>query len=128
MGATIIPFYNLGKGREALHIKGDEYKKAVKLWLESKGMIQHLDSSIEGIFEDLVLFENSTTRVAVECKNSVIRLFSKEFLLPFGWFLSIYARLPIEDRFRFLYFARISYEKYLLNNTPPKHGAEQPCN
>jgi hypothetical protein len=101
-----VPIYNLGSSREALHQSGERYKKAVSDWLESKGLIPYLDSAIEGTFEDLLFYEHGQMKVVVECKNSDVRLYSKEFLIPFGWFLSQYAQLPQESLFRFLFVAR----------------------
>lgn len=101
-----MPIYNLGSSREALHQSGERYKKAVSDWLESKGLTPYLDSAIEGTFEDLLFYEHGQMKVVVECKNSDVRLHSEEFLIPFGWFLSQYAQLPHESRFRFLFVAR----------------------
>jgi hypothetical protein len=101
-----VPVYNLGSSREALHESGERYKKAVSDWLESKGLIPYLNSAIEGTFEDLLFYDHGQMKVVVECKNSDVRLHSKEFLIPFGWFLSQYAQLPQESRFRFLFVAR----------------------
>jgi hypothetical protein len=65
-----------------------------------------LDSAIEGTFEDLLFYEHGQMMVVVECKNSDIRFYSDEFLIPFGWFLNQFSQLPPESRFRFMFVAR----------------------
>lgn len=101
-----MPSYRIGKDRESLHYTGEQYKQAVALWLESKGMNRIIDSSVEGTFEDLAFYNQEGVLVIVECKDTEVNIESPDFLKSFAWFLRKYSRLPSNKWFLFYYVAR----------------------
>lgn len=101
-----MTFIRLGKERESLTVRSEEYKKHIKKYLESRGYIIDSDSGIEGIFEDQIYFKNDRKRVNVECKDTETSLGQSEFLIPFGRYLYLYSKLPEESRFQFSFFVR----------------------
>jgi len=101
-----MTFIRLGKERESLVMRSELYKEYVESYLKSRGYSKDTDSAIEGLFEDQVYYCSDRKRVNVECKDSEIGLWSKDFLIPFSRYLILYCKLPFESRFQFSFFAR----------------------
>lgn len=101
-----MTFIRLGKEREALTIRAEVYKEEITKYLESRGYTLDTDSGIEGIFEDQIYYKKDRKRINVECKDTEIGIGNTEFLIPLGRYLVLYAKLPIESRFQFSFFAR----------------------
>jgi len=109
-----MPLIQLLKEREALSTKGEQYKQAVTRYLQSRGYELDIDSAIEGTFEDQIYFRKDRIRVNVECKDTKVGVFSDDFLIPFGVYLSRFMKLASKDRFVFIYCTReiASREKF----------------
>lgn len=101
-----MTFIRLGKERESLVMRSEHYKEYIESYLKSRGYSKDTDSAIEGLFEDQVYYCSDRKRVNVECKDSEIGIWRKDFLIPFSRYLILYSKLPSESRFQFSFFAR----------------------
>lgn len=90
----------LGREREALHLSGEQYKKAAQEFFQAKGWNLIFDSSIEGTFQDQLYLTDETKMVMVECKDSAIGLYDERFLIPLAEYLSRF--LKHSDNAKFL--------------------------
>ena len=101
-----MTFIRLGKEREALTVKAEEYKKQLSRYLESRDYVLDVDSGIEGIFEDQIYYKKGRKRINVECKDTEISVYEAKFLIPFSRYLVLYSKLPIDAKFQFSFFVR----------------------
>ncbi len=97
-------FYRIGKEREAIPQRGEDYRSVVAKYLQSKGLRIDAESPIEGSFEDIVCFESATAKIFIETKGTKVSLHSRRFLEPLCVYFSRFVRLPRETRFRTLFF------------------------
>ncbi len=97
-------FYRIGKEREAISQRGEDYRSVVANYLQAKGLRIDAESPIEGSFEDIVCFESPTAKVFIETKGTEVSLHSRRFLEPLCVYFSRFVRLPREVRFRTLFF------------------------
>jgi hypothetical protein len=97
-------FYRIGKEREAIPQRGEDYRSVVAKYLQSKGLRIDAESPIEGSFEDIVCFESATAKVFIETKGTEVSLHSRRFLEPLCVYFSRFVRLPRQARFRTLFF------------------------
>lgn len=96
----------MGKEREALTVKAEDYKKQISKYLESRGYVLDVDSGIEGVFEDQIYYKKGRKRINVECKDTQISVYEAEFLIPFSQYLVLFSKLPNDAKFQFSFFVR----------------------
>ncbi len=83
-------YYLTGSRREALHSKGEIYKRYAKQFLLLKGYVTTADSSYDGNFPDLIVQHRySGEKYFVEVKDSKISLFNVEFADEFVRYLEM---------------------------------------
>src|SRR5437879_1927427 len=73
-------FYRIGREREAIPHRGEDYRSAVAKYLQSKGLRIDAEAPLEGSFEDIVCLESATARILVETKGTRIWVHSRKFL------------------------------------------------
>jgi len=101
-----MPFISLGKEREALHARSEQYKASVTKYLTSRNYNLDMDSSVEGTYEDQVYFVRGRMKVIIECKDTDTSIYDSEFLVPFGRHLARFTRHSPDERFSLIYCTR----------------------
>jgi hypothetical protein len=96
--------FRLGREREALAARGEEYRSTVTEYLKSKGYFIDAESSVEGSFEDVICFSSGLSKVCVECKATTLSLTSSPFIGPLCRYFSEFVRSPRNQKFRTLFF------------------------
>lgn len=102
-----MTFRKFGKERESLTGKGENYKQAIKKYLENIGFKQITDSFVEGHFPDMV-FVNKEIEPGrefwVEAKAKKVSPNSQNFVKELFEYLKTWTSLHQDKRFKFMIF------------------------
>ena len=101
-----MTYTRLGKEREALHGKSEQYKRSATAYFRKRGYDLDKDSLIEGSFDDQVYLTKEGFRINVECKDTEVSLNEADFLVPFGLNLARYAQAAPENKFSYIFCVR----------------------
>jgi hypothetical protein len=100
----------LGKTRESTMLRAEEYKTAIRDYMESQGYAQTTDSSIEGHLPDMVFVplagKSWPKTIWVESKAQKLSLADRAFVEEVVGYLRRWLTLPRESRFKLMVFAR----------------------
>jgi hypothetical protein len=100
----------LGKARESTVLKSEDYKSAVRDYMESLGYAQTTDSSIEGHLPDMVFVPPPDRpwpkAVWVEAKAFKLSLGDRQFVEETCGYLKHWLNRTRNSRFKFMIFAR----------------------
>ncbi|MHA1864251.1 MAG: hypothetical protein ACTSWA_10825 [Candidatus Thorarchaeota archaeon] len=101
-----MPYIRLGKEREALHGRSEQYKRSALAYFQSRGYVLDVDSLIEGTFEDQIYLTKVGLRISVELKDTELSITESSFLVPYGINLANFANSATDNRFSFVFCAR----------------------
>ncbi len=102
--------FRLGKAREGTALKSEDYKAAIRSYMESLGYAQTTDSSIEGHLPDMVFVPPSDRpwpmSIWVEAKAYKLSLGDRQFVEETCGYLKHWLARTRNSRFKLMIFAR----------------------
>ena len=104
-----MTIHSIGKTRESLNWSSENYKEAIREYLDTMGYSQISDSFIEGDLADMVFINPSLAvgeRTLVESKATAISSSDEKLALEVVKYLIEWLKLDQEERFKFFIFAK----------------------
>src|SRR5437870_1900237 len=103
-----MTFIRLGKAREATTGSAEDYKAAVRKYMEAMGYAQTTDSSVEGHLADMVFLPPADRpwphEVWVEAKATALSLSDRDLISEVRSYLSSWLLRQPEARFKLMVF------------------------
>jgi hypothetical protein len=100
----------MGKERESTHYTSEEYKKAVRKYMESIGYAQTYDSKYEGTLADMCFIpltdQASSYEIWVECKATKLSISDSQFMNELFSYFSAWSHRTHSMRFQFKIFIK----------------------
>lgn len=116
-----------GKDRESTTWSGEEYKSAIRRFMEGQGYTLVQDSFTDGAQADMIFdpFVKTIRRAWVEAKNADVSLADADLQRELMGYLSAWLLMPPEDRFEFRIFVRLmvgfrGWEKVFSSKATPE--------
>ena len=109
-----MTIHSIGKARESKTWSSENYKKAIREYLDTKGYYQISDSYIEGDLADMVFINPSLAmgeRTLVESKATSISSADEKLALEVVKYLIEWLKLDPRERFKFFIFAKSIIKK-----------------
>lgn len=97
-----MPLYRIGKSRESLHWKGESYRRRLREYLGTRGMVTDSEAHLESTYEDIVGTRNGKV-IHVESKNTKLAIYGPKFIKPLGNQLVKWFRMPPDMRFSLIF-------------------------
>ena len=104
-----MAIHSIGKTRESLNWSSENYKEAIREYLDTKGYFQISDSFIEGDLADMVFINPSLAvgeKTLVESKATSISSADDKLALEVVKYLVEWLKLDPPERFKFFIFAK----------------------
>lgn len=104
-----MPIVALYQERESLTLSSEDYKRAVRAYMESQGFRQKDDSAIQGTMQDMVFVhphEAGERPVWVETKATTISVREKGFAADLVKYFRVWHSLPADRQFKLYLFAQ----------------------
>ena len=73
-----MSWIKIGRDREALHYKGEIYKKTVIRYFETKEYSLYSTSSLEGGLSDVIMTKQGSPTIHIEVKDTEISIFQQK--------------------------------------------------
>ncbi len=112
-----MPVYFMGKERESTNFTAEDYKKAIRRYLESLGYVQDTDSFVEGNTDDMVFYNPTKApgrQFRVSAKATIVNLNSKPVAREILGRLSIWLDNSEDKRFSFMmFFKKVSSKSHV---------------
>jgi hypothetical protein len=104
-----MTIHSIGKTRESLNWSSENYKEAIREYLDTEGYSQISDSFIEGDLADMVFINPSLAvgeKTLVESKATTIGSSDEKLALEVVKYLVEWLKLDPQKRFKFFIFAK----------------------
>ena len=123
-----MTIHSIGKTRESLNWSSENYKEAIREYLDTEGYSQISDSFIEGDLADMVFINPSLAvgeKTLVESKATTIGSSDEKLTLEVVKYLVEWLKLDPQERFKFFIFAKGitkkgEFKKYYGSNCSKK--------
>ena len=104
-----MTIHSIGKTRESLNWSSENYKEAIREYLDTQGYSQISDSFIEGDLADMVFINPSLSvgeKTLVESKATSISSADEKLALEVVKYLVEWLKLDPQERFKFFIFTK----------------------
>jgi len=113
-----MTIHSIGKTRESLNWSSENYKDAIREYLDTEGYSQISDSFIEGDLSDMVFINPSLSvgeKTLVESKATSISSADEKLALEVVKYLVEWLKLDPQERFKFFIFTKSITKKVELS-------------
>ena len=124
-----MTIHSIGKTRESLNWSSENYKEAIRDYLDTRGYSQISDSFIEGDLADMVFINPSLSvgeKTLVESKATSISSTDEKLAIEVVKYLVEWLKLDPQERFKLLIFAKritkkVDFGKYYGSDSNKKY-------
>ena len=101
-----MSWIKIGRDREALHYKGEIYKKTVIRYFETKEYSLYSTSSLEGGLSDVIMTKQGSPTIHIEVKDTEISIFQQKIKNMILKYFCLWNAKKENDKFTFIFFAK----------------------